>query len=405
MKKYIALSLVLASFLSGYATTQENKKFCKNDKYDVAAIVWPAYHPAPRWKELGLFEHGNGEWQYVYSAVSKFKDDNQPIVPLWGYEPEDNPIVIARRIDAALASGINVFMYDWYWYCGRPFLENALNNGFLKAPNNERMKFFLMYANHNVNRLWDKTAGLKEKGKLIWKADITFDEFKENIVPRWIGYFKKSNYYKLDGKPVLAVFDMNNFISGMGSPEKAKEALLYFRNAVKNAGFNGLHLMSITWNGVPFGRIPNNNRPAPADVVKYYGFDSVSMYNWTGATKGNRTYIDLCEKTIATYDNLLKDYGQFYPVVSTGWDTNPRFPDNEKRPILHNKNPLDYEKALRKSKAWVDKNIPAGKQKLILINAWNEWTEGGYLEPDKVFGYGYLNATARVFGSHGQAKQ
>jgi hypothetical protein len=43
--------------------------------------------------------------------------------------------------------------------------------------------------------------------------------------------------------------------------------------------------MSITWNGVPFGRIPNNNRPAPADVVKYYGFDSVSIYNWTGATK------------------------------------------------------------------------------------------------------------------------
>ena len=191
----------------------------------------------------------------------------------------------------------------------------------------------------------------------------------------------------------------------MGSPEKAKDALLYFRQEVKNAGFNGLHLMSITWNGIPFGRIPNNNRPAPADVVKYYGFDSVSMYNWTGATKGNRTYIDLCEKTIATYDNLLKDYGQFYPVVSTGWDTNPRFPDNEKRPILHNKNPLDYEKALRKTKAWVDKNIPAGKQKLILINAWNEWTEGGYLEPDKAFGYGYLNATARVFGSYGQATE
>lgn len=396
MKKYIKSLLATAFFgVSAFGASG----------YDVAAIVWPAYHPAPRWKELGFFGDGNGEWQYVYGAVSKFKNDNQPIVPLWGYEHEDNPIVVARKIDAALAAGINVFMYDWYWYEGKPFLENALNNGFLKAPNNERMKFFLMYANHNVDHLWDKKIGSKGKREIIWNAEISFDEFKTKIVPRWIEYFKKPNYYKIDGKPVLALYALGIFINGMGSPENAKEALDYLRSEVRKAGFKDLHLMSITWNGVPAGRIPNNRKPQPSEVIKYYNFDSVSMYNWTGLTAGNRTYIDIFEETIATYDKLQKDYGKFYPVVSTGWDTNPRYPDNEKMPIVLNKNPADYEIALRKTKEWVDKNTPKGEQKFILVNAWNEWTEGGYLEPDKTYGYGYLNATARVFGGSGQATE
>ena len=50
--------------------------------YDVAAIVWPAYHPAPRWKELGIFKHGNGEWQNVYEAKPKFDGHREPLTPL-----------------------------------------------------------------------------------------------------------------------------------------------------------------------------------------------------------------------------------------------------------------------------------------------------------------------------------
>ncbi len=46
--------------------------------YDVAAIIWPAYHPEPRWQELGIFNHGVGEWQNVYEAVPKFKGHDQP---------------------------------------------------------------------------------------------------------------------------------------------------------------------------------------------------------------------------------------------------------------------------------------------------------------------------------------
>lgn len=372
-----------------------------SSQYDVAAIVWPAYHPEPRWKELGIFPHGNGEWQNVYEAVSKKKGDNQPLVPLWGYEPEDNPIVVARKIDAALAAGINVFMYDWYWYQGRPFLEGALNNGFLKAPNNQRMKFFLMWANHVVDNLWNNKVGSPKNNKIIWSADVSFEEFTKVLVPRFIEYFKKPNYYKIDNKPLFAVFEFTNMIRGIGSAEKTLQALDFLRAECKKAGFDGLHLMSMAWHGPAKGIVPGVEKPSSTDIVKYYGFDSMSTYNMRGKRDNYEKWVDT---SIAEWKQFKNECGLFFPIVSTGWDPNPRYPPDEFTPIVEGKSPVLYEKALRKAKAWADENIPADKPKLIIINAWNEWTEGEYLEPDKCYGYDYLNATARVFGAHGQSK-
>ena len=173
IKKAIAACVLFAAALSAIA----------KQEIDVAAYIWPAYQNEPRWAELGIFKDGCGEWQNVYQARPKRPWHNQPVEPLWGYGRDDDPVEMSRQIDAALAAGINVFIYDWYWYGGRPFLENALNNGFLKAPNNSRMKFYLMWANHDVNGLWDNTIGAEKKGKVIWNADVGLDEFKKKLVP------------------------------------------------------------------------------------------------------------------------------------------------------------------------------------------------------------------------------
>ena len=370
--------------------------------YDVVAIVWPAYQPEPRWKELGIFNHGNGEWQNVYEAIPKFKGHQQPIVPLWGYENEADPIVVARKIDAALASGINVFMYDWYWYGGRPFLENALNDGFLKAPNNERMKFFLMWANHDVDRLWDNKVYGKKKSEVVWSADVSYEEFTKVLVPRFIEYFKKPNYYKIANKPLFALFETGNFVRGIGSPEKAKQALDYMRQECKKAGFDGFHLMSMSYRGEPEAPVPNNAKPDGKAISQYYQFDSMSMYNWTWPW--NEGYKKWRSDAMAKWESYKNNFGVFFPNISMGWDNNPRYPIQKTIPICE-RNPAEYEKSLRMAKAWADKNIPEGMPKMIFINAWNEWTEGEYLEPDTRNGYDFLNATARVFGGCGQATE
>ena len=94
--KYLLLLGVAASALSGLARS-----------YDVAAYVWPAYHPEPRWRELGIFADGKGEWQSLYEAEKRKDGDIWGVRPLWGYTDESNPVDVAHKIDAAVSSGVS----------------------------------------------------------------------------------------------------------------------------------------------------------------------------------------------------------------------------------------------------------------------------------------------------------
>ena len=72
-------------------------------------------------------------------------------------------------------TGDNVFIYDWYWYDDRPFLENCLNDGYLKARNNDKVKFYIMWANHDANTLWDRRISHQET--TIWEGKVTKEQF------------------------------------------------------------------------------------------------------------------------------------------------------------------------------------------------------------------------------------
>ena len=379
--------------------------------YDVAAFVWPAYHAEPRWAELGIFAHGNGEWQNVYEAAPKFDGHREPLEPLWGYEKEDNPSVVARKIDAALAAGVNVFIYDWYWYGGRPFLENALNNGFLKAPNNSRMRFYIMWANHFVTPLWNNKVAGEAKNKRLWSPFVSLEEFKTVLVPRWLSqYFSKPNYYKIGNKPVVSIFQIWNFIGGMGGLENAREAIKFLDAECRKAGFAGVHIQPTVYyvgkgNKPPY-TLPNKPNCTIAEIFEYLGIDNITVYNWPSLDKivDGKPYRQWGENSFAKFGDMQKDYGaQFFPNVTIGWDNNSRYPKGARQPVIV-PNAKDYEHFLRRAKAWADANIPAPLPKLITINAWNEWTEGNILEPDRKSGYDFLNATARVFGGSGQAR-
>ena len=147
------------------------------DKYDVAAYIWPAYtgdEPRTRifWPE------GMGEWQSVRSAQAKYPGHTWPRKPLWGYVNEADPCVMEMQINAALDHGVNVFIYDWYWYDRRPFLENCLNDGFLQAKNAVDMRFFLMWANHDAMQLWDKRNS-HDNETVVWQGSVDETEFRK----------------------------------------------------------------------------------------------------------------------------------------------------------------------------------------------------------------------------------
>ena len=374
------------------------------NEYDLAAIIWPAYQAEPRWSELGIFDHGTGEWQNVYEAVSKKEGHVQPKEPLWGYGRDDDPVEMSRQIDAALAAGINVFIYDWYWYQGRPFLENAVNEGFLKAPNNERMRFFIMWANHHVTYLWNNKKADKKAEPPLYSAFVSYDEFKK-IANRVVNqYFKKPNYYKIDGKPVFSIFRVPVFVEGVGGAQKAKELLEYLDELCKKEGFKGVHVMVISKfpDKLP-GGLPNGEPQNEASIAKYLGIDSWTNYNWTQIQKLDKRdydYSEWADIAIGKFDSQAKLAGiPYFANASLGWDNNARYPMEKYTYITTNATPEAYKNALKKVLDWADKNNP-GLPKLIPLNAWNEWTEGAYLMPDKQYGYGYLNATAQALAEH-----
>lgn len=363
-------------------------------KYDVAAYIWPAYTgDEPRTRIF--WEEGIGEWQTVKNAAAKPNGYLWNRKPLWGYVNEADPYVMRMQIDAAADHGVNVFIYDWYWYDGRPFLENCLNNGFLKAPNNHRMKFYIMWANHDANYTWD-IRNADKTDTVIWNGSVTRTQFEE-IGRRWITrYFVRDNYYKIDGKPVVSIYDLNNFITGLGGIEKTTAAMDWLRAEAHKAGLPGVHFQFIRWSDYTsnLSGVDGNVTETSAELTKRMGFESLTHYQFVHYTDVNRDYNDILPDVLNEWKKISREYEiPYFPHVSVGWDSNPRF--HGFRPeIVRNNTPEQFEKALLYAKAFADEHqVP-----LITVNSWNEWTETSYLEPDDLYGYGYLEAVKRVFG-------
>lgn len=366
-------------------------------KYDIAAYVWPAYTGNDH--RAGLFwPEGFGEWQTVKNVRENSSEKPAEYVwdrkPLWGYVNEADPYVMSMQIDAAVDHGINVFIYDWYWYDGRPFLENCLNDGFLKAPNRNKMKFYIMWANHDANNLWDirNSDGPKET---IWRGNVDRGQF-EVIGKRWIEqYFTQDTYYKIDGKPVVSIYDMNNFVSGLGGIEEAMDAMQWLKGEARKAGLDGVHFQFVRWNGKKqnITGVDGKTLETTPELVEKMGFDSLTHYQFVHFVNVTRDYCEIIPDVVKEWDVIDRSYNiPYYPHVSIGWDNNPRFRKFKDR-IMENNTPENFEKALIEAKKFADQTNVS----LITVNSWNEWTETSYLEPDTLYGYGYLEAIKNVF--------
>lgn len=372
--------------------------------YDVAAYIWPSYHDEPR---AHLFWPGHdGEWVNVRESRPKFPGHGQPKYPLWGYQNEADPRIMEMQIDAAADHGVNVFAYDWYWYDRAPFLEACLNDGFLAARNNHRMRFYLMWANHDVNHLWDRRE--QEPGGVVWNAAWDRPEF-EKFARRWIErYFTHPRYYCIDGKPLLSVFRPQTMVEGLGGVDGTRAALQWLDEECRAAGLAGVHLQAIYSGGrlgdtmgvggrSSAGAQGARGQNAAADLVTVLPFSSVTNYQWAAMATPNGTYADWSKRALEGEKAAAGQFDlPFFPTVSVGWDNNARFP-GLKEPYVVDRTPQLFRENLQAACAAADER--GVDPKLIVINAWNEWTEDSYLLPDREFGYGYLEAIREVCGS------
>ena len=369
----------------------------------VASYYFGQYHPNdPR----NLKERGGpwSEWELIKAAKPRFPGHQQPKVPLWGYEDESDPLVMAKKIDAAADHGIDAFIFDWYCYEDGPFLDRPVDEGFLKAKNNGRIKFAFMWANHN----WQKNLFPYKKGdpkEVLYPGRVSpagFDRIAERLIK---GYFRHPSYWRIDGKPYFSFYDLGKLLDSFGSVPATRAALDAFRAKARAAGLPGLHLNAVVW-GQPV--LPGEKVPAdPAQLVRDLGFDSVTSYVWIhhALMPQPQTDYDVVRDAYFVYWGRAETLFDvpYYPNISMGWDPSPRCDqrdtlDHSGYPftnVIVNNTPEKFEAALRLAKARMLAR-PDGPR-ILNINCWNEWTEGSYLEPDAVNGMRYLEAVKRVF--------
>lgn len=386
MRKYFVITIcaILAFSCTG------NRK--SDSDFIVAAYVWPSCHDDSLAHHY-LWEEGIGEWEVIKKGDPRFEGHYQPRQPLWGYEMDDDPEVVEKWISTALEHGVNTFCYDWYWFMEYPYLEGALNDGFLKAPSNGKMNFYLMWANHDVRYNYWNYHKWGDNRERLFNPDVDWDNFK-TIVDRVINqYFVRDNYLKFDNCPVFAIFNMDNLVRSFGGTAAgAKEAVEYFRSEVKKAGFKDLFLME-NYGGSALDKEYMLTRTA--ELKDSIGIDGISFYNMGGFSEDYLTYgansLKIREHWDETFDIPV------FPCVSIGWDDTPRYPAKGKADVTHyHVTPQAFESFLLEARAYAESHPE--QPKLITINAWNEWIEGSYLLPDRLNGFGYLDAVKSVFG-------
>src|SRR3989339_184860 len=146
--KQLLLFYVLITLFNLNIKAASEKYVDNSPGYTITAYYWPNYHVDPRNEKW--FGPGWTEWEITKYARPRFEGHDQPKVPVWGYEDESDPEVMAKKIDAAAKYGVDVLIFDWYYYNDGPFLKACIDKGFLKAENNHKVKFALMWANHDM---------------------------------------------------------------------------------------------------------------------------------------------------------------------------------------------------------------------------------------------------------------
>lgn len=376
---------------------------------EVVAVYYPHWHRYPKGDEWFGRERGwdwsEGEWELVKKAQAKFPGHHQPLVPQAGYLKGDDPRDVAKEIALASNAGIDVFLYDYYYYDGQVTQEEALEKGFLRAANRNRMKFALMWCYHERNDGWcPKLHGEKKRlMSLAHKKDELLG-FIDLSIKR---YFRQPEYWRKDGKLFFSIYNAGYFRSKLGD-EQAKAAIAEARQRVRTAGLGELHVNAQLID------------PAKTEEFARLGFDSFTDYNigpyfdWDNygsiyaSGVREQDYSVIQDLSRARWNVCKQGRMPYLYSVTMGWDRTPRCRQDEPYPwkgptdcypyetTVTNNTPDRFEALLREAKERAE-NDPRNPG-VVYINAWNEYTEGEWLVPDNFYSDGYLRAIAAVFG-------
>jgi hypothetical protein len=294
--------------------------------------------------------------------------------PVLGWYKEELPDVADWWIKWALEHGVTFFAYDWYWHLGKRQLEHGLHEAFLNARYQHMMKFSLLWANHNPPIASPEEA----------EQDLM------NVTDYWIEqYFGRPNYLRIDGKPVIFIFSPWHFTNDLKGSDNVKRMLDRMRKRCEEKGVGGLYLVFC----ISTGRL---EAPiAEVERATEEGWDAVSTYAWVGY---DRKYIPFSEAAAgykASWQAVLDSTPlKMIVPISGGFDSRPW---HAQPTIRYDRTPEAFRKHLLDAKAVMDRDDRPPGVRMAIVEAWNEWGEGAYIEPNTEWGFGYLDAIRSVF--------
>lgn len=341
------------------------------------ALYLPQYHET---KENNLWwGKGFTEWTNVRLAKPFFSGHYQPHEPIaeLGYYDLADVTVMIKQAAMAKKFGIHGFCYYYYWFNGKTLLEKPLLN-MLRTPEVD-ISFCLCWANHNWTRRWD---GLDQEILIEQTYDQnTYKHFIDDLEK----YFRDERYIKIDGKPVLVVYQADQV-------KNPKEAVQEWRNhAIEKYGHD-LYLLcahqSSCVNPHDLGY------DGAVDFTPTWRAEDVITYKENFYDKRNKSLcLDYNLNTLKTIVSSKPDY-DLYKCVYPMWDNSPRRKLSGAT-ILVNGSFESFEMFLVESSKYTVRNFPPDRR-FVFFNAWNEWGEGTHLEPCKKFGYTLLEICKKV---------
>ncbi len=352
--------------------------------YQVAVYYYPCWHPCP-WFEKH-FGKGWTQFQSLRDAKPLYPGHLFPKYPLWGEYDESDPAWAAREIETAADYGIHAWMICWYWHEGTQRCQLQLERGFLKAPNNHRIKFALMWANHDWRNHWPAAS---DGQTALMSRQRHSEQDMLRVVEYCIEhYFRRPNYWRMPAGPVFGIYSVESLLRDL-SPEQCRRALARMREEVAKAGLGDLHLMACSAN------------PTNAPKLRDLGFQSATLYHTftpllQDVPRGGRApYGRLAAQAVSYWRRLRAACSvPFFPSCSVGWDNSPRVGRSAR--MVTQRTADQFERLMLAAKhhlAEAAGNLP----NVVFLSSWNEWTEDHVLLPDTVYGYSYLEAVRRVF--------
>ncbi|MDA1088384.1 MAG: glycoside hydrolase family 99-like domain-containing protein [Verrucomicrobia bacterium] len=248
--------------------------------YDVAAYIWPSYHHEPRVEHF--WPEKDGEWYTVRRGTPRFPGHDMPRIPLLGCQDEADPKVMRQHVELALAHGINVFIMDWYWYANAPCFERQLNEGLIPALEGTDAKFYLMWANHDVNDLWNMHVDTywDRPQKPLWSGQVNRAELEpmfDRIIEK---YLPLDSYYRIGGKPVFSIFDYANLVTGLGGVAPTRDAFDWMRKRCVARGLPGLDIQAIARSGAGVEAGAKLEPGSEQQTARDLAFDSATAYQY-----------------------------------------------------------------------------------------------------------------------------